>query len=183
MRCLRTPYDHAMYKSQTKTCSLPHCNEPLYAKGLCGLHYDRQRRGQDPTAPKHTGRGGTKLDHFLKYVKKTETCWLWTGVLTAEGYGPNNGVGSPHRRAYELFVGPIPEGHEIDHTCNVRHCVNPEHLDAVTNTENIRRSVERRTTCRNGHDRSLSRITTGKQVCTVCERAAQRRYRAKKALA
>lgn len=60
-------------------------------------------------------------------------CWEWR---TARDYSPN--VYGPHRRAYQLWVGPIPPGLEIDHTCHVRSCINPEHLRAVTHTENMR---------------------------------------------
>jgi hypothetical protein len=48
-----------------------------------------------------------------------------------------------HRVSFETFKGPIPEGLEVDHTCVNSLCINPEHLDAVTSTENIRRRDER----------------------------------------
>lgn len=76
-------------------------------------------------------------------------CWLWTGCgLKHYGKHNKNGYGrikaargdnrllSPHRAAYELWVGPVPFGHEIDHLCRVRNCVNPAHLEAVTHQEN-----------------------------------------------
>jgi hypothetical protein len=53
-----------------------------------------------------------------------------------------------HRVSYEFYQGPIPEGHEIDHVwqrgCRSRQCINPEHLEAVTHQENVRRSFEAR---------------------------------------
>jgi len=80
----------------------------------------------------------------LKYRVDEETgCWLWIGA-TARGYGQIwvDGRTQPaHRIAYELLVGPIPEGLQLDHLCRVRHCVNPEHLEPVTNRENILRGV------------------------------------------
>lgn len=78
-------------------------------------------------------------------------CWLWIGHLRPNGYGTiniyRNGktrTCSAHRTAYEELVGPIPEGWEIDHKCFVVNCINPNHLDAVPNTENIRRRDERK---------------------------------------
>lgn len=44
-----------------------------------------------------------------------------------------------HRVSYETFIGPIPKGLEIDHLCRVKVCANPEHLEAVTHQENVRR--------------------------------------------
>ena len=49
-----------------------------------------------------------------------------------------------HRFAYEMLVGPIPEGLDLDHLCRVRHCVNPNHLEPVTRSENLRRGIRPR---------------------------------------
>lgn len=61
-----------------------------------------------------------------------------------------------HRVSYEWMVGPIPKGHELDHLCRVRRCVNPHHLEPVTCSENKRRvrrfgPWELRRYCRRGH--------------------------------
>lgn len=72
-----------------------------------------------------------------------DACWLWTGAIISSGYGMLFRV-LAHRFAHELLVGPIPDGHEVDHLCFVRACVNPAHLEAVTQAENKRRSVIRR---------------------------------------
>jgi len=80
-------------------------------------------------------------------------CWLWSRV-TPKGYGIietyRRGRGKydvyAHRYAYEAFVGAIPGGLDIDHTCFVRNCVNPEHLEPVTRAENLQRARERRST-------------------------------------
>lgn len=75
-------------------------------------------------------------------------CWLWTGALNSDGY-PNFGI-TPnvtllaHRFAYAALVGPIPAGLSIDHLCCEKRCVNPEHLEAVTIGDNIRRAHARR---------------------------------------
>lgn len=85
----------------------------------------------------------TVPERFWRKVDKTGDCWLWTGARNGNGYGRFSigGRGSSpalaHRVAYELVVGPIPEGMQIDHraTC-FRHCVNPAHLRPVTDKQN-----------------------------------------------
>lgn len=75
--------------------------------------------------------------------------WLWRAGLDKDGYGKWQIVGSRkktsvHRFAYEWFVGPIPPGLEIDHTCEIRNCCNPEHLEPVTSKQNTLRRIQRR---------------------------------------
>ena len=90
-------------------------------------------------------------------------CWLWTGYTDKNGYGRIKAGDGPqwaHRVAYRLYKGPIPEGFEIDHTCSIPLCVNPQHLEAVTSAENQRRTFARgrgirggirKTHCPQGH--------------------------------
>lgn len=73
-------------------------------------------------------------------------CWIWTGKLHDgdRGYAKVRVAGQlrkAHRVAYELLVGPVPDGLVIDHLCRVRHCINPEHMEPVTNAENVRRGL------------------------------------------
>jgi hypothetical protein len=78
-----------------------------------------------------------------QYIPVTESgCWLWIGALDKEGYGVfgiNGKQKRAHRVSYEAHIGKIPDGLCLDHKCRVRCCVNPSHLEAVTNKENIRR--------------------------------------------
>lgn len=110
-----------------------------------------------------TGRHGTVAERFWSKVEKIpfDSCWHWTGTLSG-GYGlmqSGNGgsVRSAHRISYELHKGPIPDQLQIDHLCRVRHCVNPDHLEAVTRRENFLRgfaptAVAHRTgLCKRGH--------------------------------
>lgn len=97
---------------------------------------------------------------FLNMVEKTETCWLWTGSKSALGYGSatwNGKTASAHRVSYLMHRGAIPKGLELDHLCRNPSCVNPDHLEAVTHGENVRRGWPYRedyhtTHCRHGHE-------------------------------
>lgn len=67
-------------------------------------------------------------------------CWYWLGPINGKGYGVY-GRWMAHRLAYTIVKGPIPDDLTLDHTCRNRSCLNPDHLEAVTNTENIRRGI------------------------------------------
>lgn len=85
-------------------------------------------------------------------------CWEWKGHINRNGYGTfyfaHSRTRMAHRLAYELVLGPIPEGMVLDHICRKRNCVNPKHLQPVTNLENIDRGsirASQRTHCSHGH--------------------------------
>jgi hypothetical protein len=119
-------------------------------------------------------------------------CWLWTRPLNSGGYGsfypsgtPRKSVGA-HRWAYERFVGPIPEGMDIDHVkargCTNRHCVNPAHLEPVTRSENLRRGAGRGkpTHCKRGHPLegdNVYQIPGGGRACRRCRYETNREIR------
>ena len=71
---------------------------------------------------------------FWDQVDKSGDCWLWTGFLTADGYGRYGGAYA-HRFAYEMSTGRAVAG-QVDHICHNRACVNPKHLRPVSNKEN-----------------------------------------------
>lgn len=102
--------------------------------------------------------GRSAVERFWVNVDKTGDCWLWTGYIKPNGYAtfyPGGGRHVDkiyvHRFAYELTRGHIPDGLEIDHLCNVRHCVNPAHLDVVTRRVNLERRDAALLECRRGH--------------------------------
>jgi hypothetical protein len=89
-----------------------------------------------------SGRKASLEERFWDKVQKTEGCWIWTGSKSSNGYG-NIGIGAPskklisaHRLSYELANGKTPEGMVIDHKCHRPECVNPAHLQAVTQKQN-----------------------------------------------
>lgn len=130
-----------------------------------------------------TGKRGPIESRFWPKVQPAEAleCWLWIGSRNAAGYGQIHLDGMPrkaHRIAWVLLRGEIPDGLIIDHLCRVRACVNPWHMELVTQTENKRRGMQGRrpprTHCPSGHvmaggNRRID--TEGYQRCRTCENA------------
>ncbi len=114
-----------------------------------------------------------------KFVVDGSGCWLWTATIAPDtGYGQywdGTRLVKPHRYAYEYIVGPIPDGLDIDHLCRVRHCVNPEHMEPVTRSVNLRRAMNgnrTKTHCPRGHEYSESNTRIGKsgsRFCIACQ--------------
>lgn len=115
-------------------------------------------------------------------------CWEWQKQRDRDGYGHFKMGGRDwlaHRAAYTTFVGPIPAGLTIDHLCRNTACVNPAHLEPVTNRENILRGdgvtarAARSTHCPKGHaydDANTWRCKRGYRHCRACLRASNRIY-------
>lgn len=113
-------------------------------------------------------------------------CWEWTGAKS-HGYGNFKAHGKfwkAHRFAYELVRDSIPHGLVLDHLCRNPGCVNPFHLEAVTQKVNVQRGNVPKTHCLRGHERSPENLTD--RHCKVCakyrdrpteeRRAYQRKY-------
>lgn len=113
-------------------------------------------------------------------------CWNWTGGKTPGGYGRIGRFDYTHRLTYKTLVGRIPDGLQIDHLCRNRACCNPEHLEPVTQRENILRSPvalaainARKTHCKRGHEFTSANtvIVPRGRKCRTCMEQRQRDYR------
>ena len=131
------------------------------------------------------GKRASLSERFARYYipEPNSGCWLWTGAVNRPNFGRPYGIignekavlprsDMAHRVSYKIFKGPILDGFEIDHLCRNTYCVNPEHLEAVTHIENIRRSISNY--CIRGHlfDASNTWVqkSTGKRYCRKCQR-------------
>lgn len=133
-------------------------------------------------------------DRFWNKVDKSSSCWSWKAYVNRGGYGVftiNRHKILAHRVAFELVRGHISEGLVIDHLCRNRACVNPSHMEPVTQKTNVLRGggiaaqFAKRTSCVNGHRWSKDNLykTTGKRTgrtCGACGRESSRKYALKK---
>lgn len=162
-----------------RVCAAPGCSDPVNARGFCPKHYQRWKRTGKLTAD--------ILPHdpfdvrFWRLVDRraVDECWLWLGNKT-RGYGafrvdPRHSR-MAHRIAYELLVGPIEDGLQLDHLCRNASCVNPAHLEPVTSRENIVRERAARGHCPKGHpyDAANTSVWGGRRYCRTCRNAARR---------
>lgn len=167
-----------------RTCTVDGCTKPRYRDTrICAMHRTRKQRTgtyDPPHRPTPRERFWARVDR-----RSDVECWLWTGALNDEGYGQ---FGYPiprnvHIVAYEDLVGPVPDGHQLDHLCKVRHCVNPAHLEPVTQRVNWERSDcpsrinADKTHCKRGHPLAgdnLGHKPNGQRVCRKCDAWRQR---------
>ncbi len=124
----------------------------------------------------------TKFPRRLREFQKlgSDVCWDWPGRLNEKGYGAiggkTTGLSSlAHKRAWQILRGPVPGGMQLDHLCLNKRCCNPAHMEVVTPTVNMRRSLPYRTSqyapkshCRRGH--LQERDKAGKAKCSMCRK-------------
>ncbi|MFF2054137.1 HNH endonuclease signature motif containing protein [Leifsonia sp. NPDC058194] len=137
----------------------------------------------------------TARDPWIRFWPKVDAggdCWEWQGAVRQDGYGAfwfKGQMTTAHRVAYELLMGPIPLGLQIDHLCKNRQCVNPDHLEPVTAELNRRRgeygkaaqaAQREKTHCPQGHPYSGANLysdSSGKRQCRTCKNEWQRKKR------
>lgn len=142
----------------------------------------------------------SRREHILTrfqtlYTISQNGCWQWIGYISKEGYArikiSHTQVYGAHRIAYDLFVGPVPTGLEIDHLCRNRACVNPAHLEAVSHRTNMLRGEgvgaenARKTHCIHGHEFTVENTyfrPDGKRDCRACIRARVGSYQRRKVI-
>lgn len=131
---------------------------------------------------------------LAKVTASEDGCWIWSGATTPKGKYGVIGIGEgsrmltlTHRAMYELSA-EIPAGYEIDHLCRITLCCNPQHLEAVTKAENLRRQQAAITHCIRGHELTADNVynppsTPTKRQCRKCIKIrsaeATERYRAR----
>lgn len=185
-------------------CAVDGCQRSVSARGWCGMHYARWRAHKNPLMTLMPTRvNGTPAQRFYAKVAApdTQSCCLWLGHTSKRGYGRFrlNGVYvNAHRASYILSIGPLSDELDLDHlchtrdtacpggvTCKHRRCVNPEHLEPVTHSENSKRRGDTaslrktRTHCRNNHPLDAENVVMnqGKSRCKTCRRTSDRKYR------
>lgn len=123
----------------TLTCSAGDCGRDVYGRGLCNMHWQRWRTHGDPLA------GGRRYlsphDAFkARTIRDESGCLLWTGALSAAGYGQipvGNDRHLAHRWAWERVNGTIPDDKVIDHICRQPQCVEVAHMRLATRAQNV----------------------------------------------
>lgn len=124
------------------------------------------------------------LLRLVSLLRPSGACWLYQGRKTPNGYGAIYRHGKAvvaHRAAYEMLVGPIAAGLQLDHLCRNRACCRPSHLEQVTCKVNLSRGrhyCREKTACPHGHayaGDNLYFTPRGERRCRACRRDGMRK--------
>lgn len=172
-------------------CSVEGCGKPKRTKGMCNACYEYMRLHGTTDRPRV--RQGTPPElRIWEFVDKDGPvpvfrpelgqCWLWTGSLNVKGYGMFHWSATrnimAHRAVWLVSGRDLADELQLDHLCRVPQCVNPVHMEEVTNAENMARAKAAWETCRKGHPRTPENLVTigGKQFCRECKDARFERF-------
>lgn|SRR6185369_250795 len=171
---------------EPRSCSVDGCGGAHEARGFCTMHYQRWRATGSPSRSRRPME-----DRLWEKVDRSggdNSCWPWTGGVVEGNYGyfwADGTMRRAHRVTYELLVGPIPDGLDLDHLCRNPNCVNPSHLEAVTHRTNVLRGASpfaakaKQATCAHGHVYTAENtgLRDGTRFCLTCRREYDRRRR------
>lgn len=170
-------------------CKVDGCEKSMASRGLCVGHFRKWHKAKvegigkcdsyvpDPVPLPFTDE--EKLFNSIRKIDQNTGCWLgpWSPKLRYSSITLRGVRRLTHRAMYEVVVGPIPEGLELDHLCQTPRCVNPKHLQPVTSQENKNRAAAARQSCKHGHKYETGNfVLTSKGVrkCLICSRAADK---------
>lgn len=155
----------------SKQCSITNCERKYLARNLCSMHYQRRRSNGDPLIVRHNlGVGDTEEERFWDRVEitaDTTLCWLWKAGIGGNGYGSVriNGIQQlAHRISWFYTYGKMPTQFVL-HSCDVRLCVNPNHLREGTYQDNADDKVSRnRQSCLQGERHGMAKLTESQVI-------------------
>lgn len=166
-------------------CIVEGCeSDKIFSKGLCRHHYDRLNKYGDPLWKPI--RISPVVRFMSKVVKVESGCWEWeAGINNVTSYAVfyfNGRQIMAHRFSYMVFNDRLIPKMEIDHLCRNRRCVNPCHLEQVTQKENLLRGEgigainSKKELCKRGHPLSGDNIRINARGSRVCKACHQERY-------
>lgn len=157
-------------KCTGSTLGVP-CDRNAYSKGMCLMHYKRVWRHGSVESLKRVPNVGFSLEdrlHFHGWVVSDSGCWEFNGRKDSSGYGRfdfDSRDVSAHRTAYEIWVGPIPDGMIIMHSCDNPPCINPDHLSVGTYRDNMEDMARKgRSSVRPGESNPFSKLTESQAI-------------------
>lgn len=122
------------------------------------------------------------IDRFETYIQRGTEHWLWTGSVQNKGYGViwmnKKKLYLAHRVMWMICYGPIPKNMTVDHVCNIKLCVYPDHLQLLTRSANKLRAIG--DYCPKGHPYfgyNLYYLTNGNRACRTCHADWNRNWR------
>lgn len=180
-------------------CREAGCGADAKKRGYCEPHYYVAIKSGALQKIRPVKVKDWRINFWNRVDKDTESgCWIWGGATDRHGYGSvtiNYKRHKAHRLAFELLKGPLIVGMSLDHLCRNPSCVNPDHLEQVTQLENVRRGDAmwvnglrnaQKTHCKKGHAYTADntyRPKNGGRACRKCQSIWQREYQARRAAA